>query len=156
MIFLWWQSHLSDHAVPLPVNVLPVPAVSHQVKVVGEAHNLSQAFQHINAEAFAAVLHGSCSLHHQTWREKIWDKGYKPWRGLVGDRRGRQWIIAEDLSGSILMWCLERQCLTAQTAPEKNKEIKNTSTASLLRYCLKERNYLETLCAFEARGDTKH
>lgn len=40
----------------------------------------------------------------------------------MGDRGGRQGIIAEGLSGSILMWCLERQCLTAQKEKRKKKK----------------------------------
>lgn len=57
--------YLSDHAVPLPVDVLAVPAVGHQVQVVGEAHDLGQPLQHVDAEAFAAVLHGPGAVHHQ-------------------------------------------------------------------------------------------
>lgn len=58
--------YLSDHAVPLAVDVLSVPAVGHQVKVVGETHYFRQSLQDVDAEAFAAVLEGSASLHHQT------------------------------------------------------------------------------------------
>lgn len=61
--------HLSHHAVPLPIDVLPVPPVGHQVKVVGETHNLCQPLEDIDAETFAAVLHGSAALHHQAEEE---------------------------------------------------------------------------------------
>lgn len=43
-----------------------MPPVGHQVKVVGEAHDLGQTLQDVNAEAFAAVLHGYGTFHHQT------------------------------------------------------------------------------------------
>lgn len=58
-------THLSNHAVPLPVNVLPVPSVGHQVQVVGEAHNFGESLEDVDAEAFAAVLHGPGAVHHQ-------------------------------------------------------------------------------------------
>lgn len=58
--------HLSDHAIPLPINVLSMPPVGHQVKVVGETHNFCQSLEDVDAEPFAAVLHGPVGIHHQT------------------------------------------------------------------------------------------
>lgn len=57
--------YLSNHAVPLPVNVLSMPPVGHQVKVVGETHTFGQLLEDVDTKAFAAVLHGPASLHHQ-------------------------------------------------------------------------------------------
>lgn len=58
--------YLSNHAVPLAIDVLSVPPVGHQVKVVGETHDFGQPLEDVDAEAFAAVLQRSTSLHHQT------------------------------------------------------------------------------------------
>lgn len=66
--------YLSNHAVPLSVDVLAVPPVGHQVKVVGETDDFCQTLQDVDAEPFAAVLQGATSLHHQTettTRERI-------------------------------------------------------------------------------------
>lgn len=50
-----------------------MPSVGHEVKVVGETYNLCQPLEHIDAEAFAAVLLGPVSLHPQTGRT-MWEK----------------------------------------------------------------------------------
>lgn len=42
-----------------------MPPVGHQVKVVGETHTFGQLLEDVDAKAFAAVLHGPASLHHQ-------------------------------------------------------------------------------------------
>lgn len=60
------HAHLSDHAVPLAVNVLAMSPVGDQVEVIGEAYDLGQPLQDVDAEPFAAVLHGHGALHHQT------------------------------------------------------------------------------------------
>ena len=50
------QPHLSHHAVPRSVDLLPVFAVGHQVQVVGEFHRLGDLLQDVNAETLAAAL----------------------------------------------------------------------------------------------------
>lgn len=62
----WADPHLSDHAVPLSIDVLSMPPIGHQVQVIGETHNLCQSLEDVDAEAFAAVLHGPGAIHHQT------------------------------------------------------------------------------------------
>lgn len=64
------RSHLTDHPVPLSVYVLPMPAICHQVEVVGETHNFGQSLEDIDAETFAAMLHGVYSFQHHTVDEK--------------------------------------------------------------------------------------
>lgn len=59
-------THLSNHAVPLPINVFSMPPIGHEVKVVGKTHNFRQSLEDVDAKAFAAVLHGPRALHHQT------------------------------------------------------------------------------------------
>lgn len=49
---------LSDHAVPNAVDFLAVLPVGDEVKVVGEAHDLGQPLQDVDAEALAALFHG--------------------------------------------------------------------------------------------------
>lgn len=60
--------YLSNHAVPLSIDVFSVPSIGHEVKVVGKTHNFCQPLEDIDAEAFAAVLLGPSSLHPQTER----------------------------------------------------------------------------------------
>lgn len=59
-------THLSNHPVPLPINVFSMPPIGHEVKVVGKTHNFRQSLEDVDAKAFAAVLHGPCALNHQT------------------------------------------------------------------------------------------
>lgn len=49
---------LSDHAVPNAVDLLPVLPVGDEVKVVGEADDLGQPLEDVDAEALAALFHG--------------------------------------------------------------------------------------------------
>lgn len=65
--------YLSNHAVPLSINVFSVPSIGHEVKVVGKTYNFCQPLEDIDAEAFAAVLLGPSSLHPQTERT-TWEK----------------------------------------------------------------------------------
>lgn len=60
------KPHLPDHPIPLSVYVLPMPAIGHQVKVIGETHNFCQSLEDVDAEAFAAVLHGVYAFQHHT------------------------------------------------------------------------------------------
>lgn len=48
--------HLSHHAIPGPVDLLAVFAVSDQVEVVGELDWLGDLLQDVNAETFTATL----------------------------------------------------------------------------------------------------
>lgn len=50
------KSHLSHHAVPHIVDLLPVLSIGHQIKVVGELHISSDFFEYVYAEAFAALF----------------------------------------------------------------------------------------------------
>lgn len=63
------ETCLPNHAVPNPINFLPVLPIGHQVKVVGEADNLGQSLEDVDAEALAALLHGSHALVDGTVRE---------------------------------------------------------------------------------------
>lgn len=47
-----------------------MPAIGHQIEVIGEAHYFSQALENINTEAFAAVLHGLNALNNHAVIEK--------------------------------------------------------------------------------------
>lgn len=47
-----------------------MPAIGHQIEVIGEAHYFSQALENINTEAFAAVLHGLNALRNDAVIEK--------------------------------------------------------------------------------------
>ncbi len=47
-----------------------MPAIGHQIEVIGEAHYFSQALENINTEAFAAVLHGLNALNNHAEIEK--------------------------------------------------------------------------------------
>lgn len=49
--------HLSHHAVPRPVDLLAVFAVSDQVKVIGELHLLGNLLQDVDAEPLTAALY---------------------------------------------------------------------------------------------------
>lgn len=71
MFYCVSDPYLSHHAVPLAVDVLPVPPVGHQVKVIGEAHNFGQSLEDVYAESFAAVLHGPGAVQQQTEDEDI-------------------------------------------------------------------------------------
>lgn len=48
--------HLSNHAVPCPINLLAVFAVGDQVQVVSELDRLGDLLQDVNTETFAAAL----------------------------------------------------------------------------------------------------
>lgn len=50
------RPHLSNHAVPSPVNLLAVLAVGDQVQVVRELDRLGDLLQDVDAETFAAAL----------------------------------------------------------------------------------------------------
>lgn len=55
-IWLFKSSHLSHHAVPHIVDLLPVLPVGHQIKVIGELHIPSNFLEYVDAEAFAALF----------------------------------------------------------------------------------------------------
>ena len=42
-----------------------MPPIGHQVEVIGETHYFSQSLEDVDAEPFAAVLHGPGAIHHQ-------------------------------------------------------------------------------------------
>lgn len=48
--------HLSNHAVPCPINLLAVFAVGDQVQVVSELDRLGDLLQDVNTETFAAAF----------------------------------------------------------------------------------------------------
>lgn len=70
---MFWFFYLSNHAVPLSIDVFSVPSIGHEVKIVGKTYNFCQPLEDIDAEAFAAVLLGPSSLHPQTERT-TWEK----------------------------------------------------------------------------------
>lgn len=49
-------THLSDHAVPGPVDLLAVFAVGDQIEVVRELYLLGDLLEDVDAETFAAAL----------------------------------------------------------------------------------------------------
>lgn len=49
--------HLSHHAVPGPVNLLAMFAVSNQIQVISELDGFRNLFQDVDAEAFAAAFY---------------------------------------------------------------------------------------------------
>lgn len=49
-------AHLSDHAVPRSVDLLPMFAVGDQVKVVGELDRLGDLLQDVDAETLTAAF----------------------------------------------------------------------------------------------------
>lgn len=49
-------AHLSDHAVPGPVDLLAVFAVGDQIEVVRELYLLGDLLEDVDAETFAAAL----------------------------------------------------------------------------------------------------
>lgn len=62
-IWLLKSSHLSHHAVPHIVDLLPVLPIGHQIKVVGELHVASDFLEDVDAEAFAALFNVRSSSH---------------------------------------------------------------------------------------------
>lgn len=76
-LFFWFFFffYLSNHAVPLSIDVFSVPSIGHEVKVVGKTHNFCQSLEDVDAEAFAAMLQGPGSLHPQTgtttWEREV-------------------------------------------------------------------------------------
>lgn len=42
-----------------------MPPIGHQVEVIGETHYFGQSLEDVDAEPFAAVLHGPGAIHHQ-------------------------------------------------------------------------------------------
>lgn len=61
---------LSNHAVPNAINFLPMLPIGHQVEVVGEADNLCESLEDVNAETLAALLQRSHTLMDRTGKEK--------------------------------------------------------------------------------------
>lgn len=50
------DTDLTDHAIPGPINLLPVLAIGHQVKVIGELHRLRNFLKDVNTEPLAAFF----------------------------------------------------------------------------------------------------
>lgn len=54
---IWRQrTHLSDHSVPRPVDLLAVFAVGDQIEVVSELYLLGDLLEDVDTETFAAAL----------------------------------------------------------------------------------------------------
>lgn len=65
--------HLTNQAVPRPIDLLAVLAVGDQVEVVGEPDGAGQLLQDVDAEAFAAQLGVRLGVTHNAEgrREKV-------------------------------------------------------------------------------------
>lgn len=50
------DTDLTNHAIPGPIDLLPMLAIGHQVKVIGELHRLRNFLQDVNTEALAAFF----------------------------------------------------------------------------------------------------
>lgn len=48
--------HLSNHAIPCPINLLAVFAVGDQVEVISKLDRLGDLLQDVNTETLAAAL----------------------------------------------------------------------------------------------------
>lgn len=90
---------LSDHAVPLSVYVLAMSAVGDQVEVISKADDLGQPLEDVDAETFAAVLHGVDPFQNHAVFEKkeilkvLFQIKQSPWekREFADMRKRKRW-----------------------------------------------------------------